>query len=214
MSKPVKKGILALKIGMTQVFSNDGKAMAVTALEAGPCVVLKKKTAETDGYQAIQVGFMGVKDKKVNKPQRGQFTKANVKPTKWVREFRVEDANQYEVGQEIKVDIFQEGDVIDVQGFTKGKGFAGGIKRHGFHRGPMAHGSKYHRRPGSLGAKGPARVFKGRKMPGRLGHEKITVQNLQVVRVYPEKNIILVKGAVPGPQKGLLTIKNAVKAQG
>lgn len=214
MSKPVKKGILALKIGMTQVFSNDGKALAVTALEAGPCVVLKKKTDETDGYQAIQVGFMNVKDKKVNKPLRGQFTKANVKPTKFVREFRVEDANQYEVGQEIKVDIFEEGDVIDIQGFTKGKGFAGGIKRHGFHRGPMAHGSKYHRRPGSLGAKGPARVFKGRKMPGRLGHEKITVQNLQVVKVYPEKNIILVKGAVPGPQKGLLTIKNAVKAQG
>jgi len=197
---------------MTQVFTDDGRAMAVTVLEAGPCVVLKKKTLETDGYNAIQVGFLGIRDRKVNRPDRGQFTKANVKPTKWLREFRVEDVNQYEIGQEIKADLFQEGDLIDVTGISKGKGFAGGIKRHNFNRGPMGHGSKYHRRSGSLGAKGPARVFKGRKMPGRLGGERVTVQRLQIVKVYPDKNIILVKGAVPGPRKGLLSIKNSVKA--
>jgi len=210
--RAVKKGLLARKIGMTQVFTDDGRAMAVTVLEAGPCVVLKKKTLETDGYNAIQVGFLGIRDRKVNRPDRGQFTKANVKPTKWLREFRVEDVNQYEIGQEIKADLFQEGDLIDVTGISKGKGFAGGIKRHNFNRGPMGHGSKYHRRSGSLGAKGPARVFKGRKMPGRLGGERVTVQRLQIVKVYPDKNIILVKGAVPGPRKGLLSIKNSVKA--
>lgn len=212
MLRAVKKGLLARKIGMTQVFTDDGRAMAVTVLEAGPCVVLKKKTLETDGYNAIQVGFLGIRDRKVNRPDRGQFTKANVKPTKWLREFRVEDVNQYEIGQEIKADLFQEGDLIDVTGISKGKGFAGGIKRHNFNRGPMGHGSKYHRRSGSLGAKGPARVFKGRKMPGRLGGERVTVQRLQIVKVYPDKNIILVKGAVPGPRKGLLSIKNSVKA--
>jgi len=214
VSKPVKKGILGIKVGMTQIFTEDGKATAVTVLEAGPCVVVKKKTKDTDGYEAIQVGFAPIKEKKVNKPDRGQFTRANVKPTRWLREFRVENADQYEVGQEIKVDIFQEGETVDVTGFTKGKGFAGGIKRHNFHRGPMAHGSKYHRRPGSLGAKGPARVFKGRKLPGRMGNERVTVQNLQVVKVYPDRNIILVKGAVPGPRRGLLYLKNSVKAQG
>jgi large subunit ribosomal protein L3 len=197
---------------MTQVFTEDGQAVAVTVLEAGPCVVLKKKTPETDGYDAIQVGFSGIKDKKENRPNRGQFTKAQVKPTKWLREFRVEDASQYEIGQEIKADLFQEGDLIDVTGVSKGKGFAGGIKRHNFSRGPMGHGSKYHRRSGSLGAKGPARVFKGRKMPGRLGGERVTVQKLKIVKVYPEKNIILIQGAVPGPRKGLLSIKNSVKA--
>jgi large subunit ribosomal protein L3 len=210
--RAVEKGLLARKVGMTQVFTDDGQAMAVTVIEAGPCVVVKKKTPETDGYNAIQVGFAGVKDKKVNRPDRGQFNKAQVKPTRWLREFRVEDANQYEIGQEIKADLFQEGDLIDVTGVSKGKGFAGGIKRHNFRRGPMGHGSKYHRRPGSLGAKGPARVFKGRKMPGRLGGERVTVQKLKIVKVYPEKNIILVKGAVPGPRKGLLSIKNSVKA--
>lgn len=212
MLRAVKKGLLARKVGMTQVFADDGRAVAVTVIEAGPCVVVKKRTPETDGYSAIQVGFSGIKDKKVNRPDRGQFTKAQVKPTKWLREFRVEDANQYEIGQEIKADLFQEGDLIDVTGVSKGKGFAGGIKRHNFNRGPMGHGSKYHRRSGSLGAKGPARVFKGRKMPGRLGGERVTVQRLKIVKVYPEKNIILVQGAVPGPRKGLLSIKNSVKA--
>ncbi len=212
MLTSVKKGLLTRKIGMTQVFSEDGRATAVTVLEAGPCVVTKKKTPETDGYSAIQVGFYGVKDKKLNRPDRGQFTKANVKPLKWLREFRVEDAGQYEIGQELGVEQFQEGDLIDVSGISKGKGFAGGIKRHHFHRGPMQHGSKYHRRSGSLGAKGPARVFKGRKMPGRLGGKRITVQRLTIFKVYPEKNILLVKGAVPGPRKGLLSIKNSVKA--
>jgi len=197
---------------MTQVFSEDGQAMAVTVLEAGPCVVTKKRTPENDGYNGIQVGFSGVKDKKLNRPDRGQFTKADVKPLRWLREFRVEDAEQYEIGQEISAGLFQEGDLVDVTGISKGKGFAGGIKRHNFHRGPMKHGSKYHRRSGSLGAKGPARVFKGRKMPGRLGGKKVTVQKLTVFKVYPEKNILLVTGAVPGPRNGLLSIKNSVKA--
>jgi len=210
--RSVKKGLLARKIGMTQVFSEDGQAMAVTVLEAGPCVVTKKRTPENDGYNGIQVGFSGVKDKKLNRPDRGQFTKADVKPLRWLREFRVEDAEQYEIGQEISAGLFQEGDLVDVTGISKGKGFAGGIKRHNFHRGPMKHGSKYHRRSGSLGAKGPARVFKGRKMPGRLGGKKVTVQKLTVFKVYPEKNILLVTGAVPGPRNGLLSIKNSVKA--
>jgi len=212
VSRAVKKGLLARKLGMTQVFTEDGQAVAVTAIEAGPCVVVRKKTPETDGYSAIQVGFMGVKERKVNRPDRGQFAKAQIKPTRWLREFRVEDPDQYEIGQEIRADVFQEGDLIDVTGISKGKGFAGGIKRHNFHRGPMAHGSKYHRRPGSLGAKGPARVFKGRKEPGRLGGERVTVQRLKIVKVYPEKNVILVKGAVPGPRRGLLTIRDSVKA--
>ncbi|NLV15764.1 MAG: 50S ribosomal protein L3 [Syntrophomonadaceae bacterium] len=212
MLRSVKKGLLARKIGMTQVFSEDGQAMAVTVLEAGPCVVTKKRTPENDGYNGIQVGFSGVKDKKLNRPDRGQFTKADVKPLRWLREFRVEDAEQYEIGQEISAGLFQEGDLVDVTGISKGKGFAGGIKRHNFHRGPMKHGSKYHRRSGSLGAKGPARVFKGRKMPGRLGGKKVTVQKLTVFKVYPEKNILLVTGAVPGPRNGLLSIKNSVKA--
>lgn len=212
MSKAIKKGLLAKKVGMTQIFTEDGKAIAVTVLEAGPCVVIKKKTDATDGYKAIQVGFSTIKEKRLNRPDRGQFTKVNVKPAKWLREFTVENTDEYEIGQEIKADIFQEGDLVDVTGFSKGKGFAGGIKRHNFHRGPMGHGSKYHRRSGSLGAKGPARVFKGRKMPGRMGHEKVTVQKLQIVKVYPDKNLILVKGAVPGPKKSLLSIKNSVKA--
>ncbi|MGE5372737.1 MAG: 50S ribosomal protein L3 [Solirubrobacterales bacterium] len=208
----MKKSILGVKIGMTQIFTDDGKATAVTVVEAGPCVVLRKKTVETDGYNAIQIGFRGTKEKKLNKPDRGQFTKANVKPTKWVREIRVDSVDQYEVGQEIKVDIFTEGESIDVVGVSKGKGFAGGIKRHNFHRGPMAHGSKYHRRPGSLGAKGPARVFKGRKMPGRLGGARTTVQNLKVVKIYPDRNLLLIKGAIPGPQRSLVSIKDSVKA--
>lgn len=212
MSEPVKKGILALKVGMTQIFTEDGKAIAVTVVEAEPCVVLKKRTTEKDGYQAIQVGFHTVKERKLNRPDQGQFSTVNVKPRKWLKEIKVENIDEYEVGQELGVDIFSEGDMIDVTGISKGKGFQGGIKRHGFRRGPMGHGSKYHRRPGSLGAKGPARVFKGRKLPGHTGRERVTVKNLQVVKVYPEQNIMLIRGAVPGPQKSLLAIKSAARA--
>ncbi|WP_073090763.1 50S ribosomal protein L3 [Thermosyntropha lipolytica] len=208
----MKKGILGIKVGMTQIFDENGKAIPVTVVEAGPCVVIQKKKVETDGYNAIQVGFYNLKEKKVNKPLMGHFKKANVKPVRFIKEFRVSDADAYEVGQEIKVDIFAPGDIVDVVGTSKGKGFAGGVKRHNFARGSMGHGSKYHRRPGSLGAKGPARVFKGRKLPGRMGGERVTVQGLKVVKVYPERNLILIKGAIPGPKRGLVMIKDSVKA--
>lgn len=206
------KAILGTKVGMTQIFDEAGKAIPVTVVEAGPCVVIQKKTEENDGYNAIQVGFGEAKEQDLNKPEKGHFAKAQVKPLRYVKEFRVEDANPYTVGQEIKVDVFSSGEWVDVTGTSKGKGFAGGIKRHKMHRGPMKHGSKYHRRPGSLGAKGPARVFKGRKMPGRLGGEKVTVQKLMVVRVDPERNLLLIRGAVPGPRKSLVTIKSSVKS--
>ncbi|SHG74162.1 LSU ribosomal protein L3P [Thermosyntropha lipolytica DSM 11003] len=212
MARDIKKGILGIKVGMTQIFDENGKAIPVTVVEAGPCVVIQKKKVETDGYNAIQVGFYNLKEKKVNKPLMGHFKKANVKPVRFIKEFRVSDADAYEVGQEIKVDIFAPGDIVDVVGTSKGKGFAGGVKRHNFARGSMGHGSKYHRRPGSLGAKGPARVFKGRKLPGRMGGERVTVQGLKVVKVYPERNLILIKGAIPGPKRGLVMIKDSVKA--
>lgn len=206
------KGILGRKLGMTQLFTEEGKVVPVTVIEAGPCVVTQKKTAETDGYNAIQVGFGEIREKLVNKPSKGQFAKAGVKPLRFRREFRLDNAAEYEVGQQITADVFAAGESVDVVGVSKGKGFAGGIKRHGFHRGPMAHGSKYHRRPGSLAAKGPARVFKGRKLPGRTGGERVTVQNLQVVRVDKDKNLLIIKGAVPGPNQGLLIVKDSVKA--
>ncbi|MBO8158039.1 50S ribosomal protein L3 [Thermosyntropha sp.] len=212
MAKDVKKGILGIKIGMTQIFDENGKAIPVTVVEAGPCTVLQKKKVETDGYNAIQVGFYNLKEKKVNKPLKGHFKKANVKPLRYIKEFRVNDVDAYEIGQEINVGIFEPGDLVDVVGTSKGKGFAGGVKRHNFARGSMGHGSKYHRRPGSLGAKGPARVFKGRKLPGRLGGTRVTVQGLKVVKVYPERNLILIKGAIPGPKRGLVMIKDSVKA--
>jgi large subunit ribosomal protein L3 len=208
----MSKGIIGKKIGMTQIFV-DGKAVPVTVVEAGPCFVTQKKTIENDGYNAIQVGFQDKKDKNVNKPLQGHFAKAGLKPFQYLTEFRAENNQEFTVGQEIKVDIFTDGEVIDVTGISKGKGFAGGIKRHGFHRGPMKHGSKYHRRPGSLGAKGPARVFKGRKLPGHAGKEKVTVQNLPIVRVDADRNLLLVKGAIPGPRKGFLVIKSAAKAK-
>jgi len=208
----VVKAILGTKLGMTQIFDEKGQAIPVTVVEAGPCIVVQKKTAETDGYNAIQVGFGEVKEQDLNKPQKGHFAKAQVKPLRYLKEFRVEDANAYQLGQEIKVDVFAAGDLVDVVGTSKGKGFAGGIKRHNFHRGPMGHGSKYHRRPGSAGAKGPARIFKGRKMPGRLGGETVTIQRLTIVKVDPERNLLLVKGAIPGPRKSLVTIKSSVKA--
>lgn len=207
------KAILGTKVGMTQVFDESGKAVPVTVIEAGPCFVIQKKTVENDGYNAIQVGFGNIKEQSVNKPDKGQFSKAQVKPLKYLKEFRIENADAYNVGQEIKIeDVFAPGEMVDVSGISKGKGFAGGIKRHNFSRGPMQHGSKYHRRPGSAGAKGPARIFKGRKMPGRLGREQVTVQKLMVVRVDSGKNLLLLRGAVPGPRKSLITIKGSVKA--
>lgn len=206
------KGILGKKLGMTQLFTEEGKVVPVTVIEAGPCVVVQKKTAETDGYNAIQVGFGEIREKLVNKPTKGHFGKGGVKPLRYVKEFRIENVDDYQLGQEITAEVFAAGESVDVVGTSKGKGFAGGIKRHGFHRGPMAHGSKYHRRPGSLGAKGPARVFKGRKLPGRMGGDRITVQNLEVIRVDKERNLLLIKGAVPGPKHGLLIVKNSIKA--
>jgi len=208
----INKAIMGRKIGMTQIFDENDKAVPVTIIEAGPCTVLQKKNSETDGYSAIQVGFYNLKEKQVNKPARGHFKKANVKPLRYIKEFRVKDIEAYEIGQELKADQFDPGDIVDVVGTSKGKGFAGAVKRHNFARGSMGHGSKYHRRPGSLAAKGPARVFKGRKLPGHLGRERVTVQGLKVVKVYPERNLILIKGSIPGPRKGLVIIKDSVKA--
>lgn len=208
----MSKGLLGIKIGMTQVFNDRGEIVPVTAIAAGPCQVIQKKTVEKDGYNAIQLGYLPKKEYRVNKPLKGHFDKAGTQPYQYIREFRVEDPDVYEVGQEVDVELFGEGEKIDVVGTTKGKGFAGSIKRHGFRRGPDTHGSDYHRRPGSLAAKGPARVFKGRKLPGHMGVDRVTVQNLEVVRTDKEKNLLLVKGAVPGPRKGLVIIKNAVKA--
>jgi large subunit ribosomal protein L3 len=208
----VTKTILGTKVGMTQVFDETGRIIPVTVIEAGPCIVVQKKTIENDGYNAIQLGFRAIEEKKSNKPKQGHFAKAELKPLRYLEECRVADAALYEQGQEIKADLFSAGEWVDVIGISKGKGFAGGIKRHGMHRGPMAHGSKYHRGSGSLGAKGPARVFLGRKLPGRLGGERVTVQKLLVVKVDPERNLLLVKGAVPGPKKSLVTIKSSVKA--
>lgn len=212
MAANINKAIMGIKIGMTQIFDENDKAVPVTIVEAGPCTVLQKKNSETDGYSAIQVGFYNLKEKQVNKPARGHFKKANVKPLRYIKEFRVKDIEAYEIGQELKADQFNSGDIVDVVGTSKGKGFAGAVKRHNFARGSMGHGSKYHRRPGSLAAKGPARVFKGRKLPGHLGRERVTVQGLKVVKVYPERNLILIKGSIPGPRKGLVIIKDSVKA--
>ena len=198
---------------MTQIFNEDGVLTPVTVLQAGPCVVTQVKTVEKDGYDAIQVGFGDKKENLVNKPQKGHFAKAGVATKRFVREFRLEDVSGYSLAQEITADIFAEGDKVDATAKSKGKGYAGGIKRHGLKSGPSAHGSKYHRHAGSNGsATTPGRVFKGKKMPGHMGCKKITIQNLEVVRVDAEKNLLLVKGAVPGPKKSLVTIKEAVKA--
>jgi len=209
----VSKGILGKKIGMTQIFAEDGKVIPVTVVQAGPCLVLQKKTEASDGYNAIQVGFDEMRENLANKPKLGHFKKAGVKALRFVKEFRTSEVDTFQVGQEIKADLFVAGDKIDVVGTSKGKGFAGMHKRHGGHRGPMGHGSKYHHRTGSMGAKGPARVFKGRNLPGRLGGERVTVQNLEVVRVDADKNIILVRGCVPGAKKSLLVLKESVKAK-
>jgi large subunit ribosomal protein L3 len=206
------KGILGRKIGMTQVFAENGDLIPVTVIEATPNVVLQKKTIENDGYEAIQLGFEDKREKLANKPEKGHATKANTAPKRFIREIRGANVAEYEVGQEVKVDIFAEGDVVDVTGISKGKGFQGAIKRHGQSRGPMSHGSRYHRRPGSMGPIAPNRVFKSKELPGRMGGERVTVQNLTVVKVDPERNLILVKGNVPGPKKGLVIIKSAVKA--
>ncbi len=208
----MNKAILAKKIGMTQIFADNGILVPVTVLEAGPCTVVQKKTVENDGYDAIQVGFGDIKEKKVNKPKKGHFAKAGVEARKVVREFRLEDTSSYEIGTEIKADVFAAGDKVDVSGISKGKGFQGAIKRHGMSRGPMAHGSKYHRGLGSLSSgTTPGKVKKGKKMPGHMGAKKVTVQNLEIVRAEADKNLILVKGAVPGPKGTVLFIKDSVK---
>lgn len=208
------KSILGKKIGMTQIFLENGDVIPVTVLEAGPVNVIQKKTEEVDGYSAIQVGYCEKAEKKLNKPLKGHFAKAGTDAKKYIREVRVADVDAYEVGQELKADIFAEGDKVDISGTSKGKGFQGSIKRHNQSRGPMAHGSKYHRGVGALSAATyPGRVMKGRNLPGHMGNENVTVQNLEVVRVDAEKNYILVKGAVPGPKGGLLTIKETVKSK-
>ncbi len=226
----MKKAILATKVGMTQIFSEDGTLIPVTVLQAGPCAVTQIKTVENDGYSAVQVGFVDKKDRivnkdaggkketihrhGVNKAMQGHFKKAGVSSKKYVREFKFDNADEYTVGAEIKADIFAEGDKVDATAISKGKGFQGAIKRHGQHRGPMAHGSKFHRHQGSNGAcSSPSRVFKGKGMPGHMGCVRVTVQNLEVVKVDAEKNLLLVKGAVPGAKKALVTIKETVRAE-
>lgn len=204
------KGILGRKLGMTQVFTEEGNVVPVTVIEAGPNVVLQKKDLANDGYEAVQLGFA---DKKhPNKPAQGHASKANTTPKRYVRELRGVDMVAYEVGQVLTAEVFATGEIVDVVGVSKGKGFAGAIKRHNQSRGPMAHGSRYHRRPGSLGAINPARVFKGQTLPGRMGGERTTVQNLEVVKVDTERNLLLVKGSVPGPKNSYVTVKSAVKS--
>ena len=210
----MKKAILGKKLGMTQIFAEDGTLVPVTVIEAGPCSVVQKKTVEIDGYSAVQVGFMDKKEKKANKPEKGHFAKAGVAVKRYVKEFKLDGAADMNVGDEIKVDVFENGEMIDVTGTSKGHGYAGTIKRWGTHRGPMTHGSHYHRGPGSLGAcSSPSRVFKGKRLPGHYGVETVTIQNLDLVKVDTERNLLLVKGSVPGPKGGLLIIKNAVKAK-
>ena len=209
----MKKAILATKVGMTQIFNEDGVLTPVTVLQAGPCVVTQVKTEDNDGYKAVQVGFVDKREKLINKPLKGHFDKAGVSYKRYVREFKFENAEEYAVAQEIKADIFTAGDKIDATAISKGKGFQGAIKKNGQHRGPMAHGSKFHRHQGSNGAcSDPSKVFKGKGMPGHMGHKQITVQNLEIVKVDVENNLLLVKGAVPGPKKALVTVKETVKS--
>ena len=206
------KAIIGKKVGMTQIFDENGFVIPVTVIEAGPCTVAQVKSVDTDGYNAVQLGFGEVKDKHINKPEKGHFAKSKLAAKKHLREFRVDSAD-VKVGDEVKADVFAAGDKIDVQGTTKGKGFQGVIKRHGQHRGPMGHGSMYHRRPGSMGSTStPGRVFKGKKLPGHMGVQTVTIQNLDVVRVDMDKNVLLVKGSVPGPKGAILKIKATVKS--
>ncbi|MBE5819952.1 MAG: 50S ribosomal protein L3 [Clostridiales bacterium] len=207
----MKKAILGRKVGMTQIFDEQGKVIPVTVIEAGPCTVVQIKNIDTDGYSAVKLGFGEIKEKKLTKPAKGTFTKANVTPKKHLREFRLEEIT-YNVGDEVKADIFAQGESVDITGTTKGKGFQGVIKRHGQSRGPMGHGSMYHRRPGSMGSTStPGRVFKGKKLPGHMGMTTVTIQNLEIVRVDLDKNVILVKGSVPGNKGAILKIKDSVK---
>lgn len=209
----MKKAILGKKLGMTQIFNENGKVIPVTVIEAGPCVVVQKKTEEKDGYKSIQIGFGDIREKLVNKPLKGHFAKSGVSLKRFLKEFKLDNIDEYEIGQEIKADIFVEGDRIDISGISKGKGFQGVIRRWNAQRGPMSHGSKFHRAVGSMGASSdPSRTFRNKKMPGHMGNKNTTVLNLQVARVIPEKNIILIKGGVPGPNKGFVSIKDTVKA--
>ena len=213
----MKKGIIGKKLGMTQIFLQDGRLVPVTVIQAGPCTVVQKKTIEKDGYEAVQFGFEQIPEnrveKLVNKPDAGHFKKAGVAPMRTLREFRLEDSASYEIGQEVKADIFAEGEKVDISGITKGHGFTGAIYRWNQHTGPMSHGSKYHRGLGSMSANSdPSRVFKNKHMPGHYGVEKVTVQNIEVVKVDAERSLLLVHGAVPGPKEGLLLIRNACKA--
>ncbi len=210
----MNKGLIGKKVGMTQIFDEQGKVIPVTVIEAGPCTVVQVKTAEKDGYQAIQLGYGDVKEHKVIKPIRGHYTKVNLTPKKHLREFRVDSIENINVGDELKVDTFSVGDKLDIQGTSKGKGFQGVIKRHGQSRGPMGHGSMYHRRPGSMGPTStPGRVFKGKKLPGHMGRVTVTIQNLEVVKVDLDKNAILVKGSVPGAKGTILKLKSSVKSK-
>lgn len=207
----MRKGILGKKLGMTQIFTPEGHAIPVTVIEAGPNVVLQKKDVENDGYEAIQVGYLDKKEHNANKPELGHAKKAGTTPKRYVREIRGVNVEEYEVGQELKADIFTEGEYVDVTGTTKGKGFQGSIKRHKQSIGPLSHGSRYHRRPGSMGAIAAMRVFKGKKLPGQMGHTVVTLQNLQVVKVDAERNVILVKGSIPGPRNSFVNIKSSIK---
>ena len=209
----MKKAILGKKIGMTQVFTEDGQLIPVSVIQAGPCQVVQKKTEEVDGYTAVQVGYEDKKERRANKPEKGHFQKANVPVKKYLKEFKLDNSAELNVGDELTVEQFADGDVLDVTGTSKGHGFAGTIKRWGTHRGPMTHGSHYHRGPGSLGAcSDPSRVFKGKKMPGHYGVVKVTIQNLDLVKIDKERNLLLVKGSIPGPKGGLVVVRNAVKA--
>jgi large subunit ribosomal protein L3 len=206
-----RKGILGRKEGMTQIFDENGNMIPVTVISAEPNVVLQKKTVETDGYESVQLGFMNKRANLINKPMAGHFAKTETTPKRYIKEMRLSGMKEYEPGQEVKINIFAAGDYVDVTGTSKGKGYQGVIKRHNQHRGPMSHGSKYHRGVGSMGVISPNHIRKGKNMPGRMGHETVTIQNLQVVRIDAEKNIILIKGNVPGPNKSLIVIKNAIK---
>lgn len=207
------KGILGTKVGMTQFFTENGELIPVTVVEAAPNVVLQVKTVETDGYEAIQLGYDDLREVLTNKPAKGHVAKANATPKRFIREFRDVELGEYEVGQEITVETFAVGDIVDVTGTSKGKGFQGVIKRHGQSRGPMAHGSRFHRRPGSMGmASDASKVFKGKKLPGQTGGERVTIQNLEIVSVDVENNVILIKGNVPGAKKSLVEVKQAIKS--
>ena len=209
----MNKALIGKKVGMTQIFDNEGKVIPVTVIEVGPCTVTQIKTVEQDGYQAVQLGFGDVKEKKLTRPELGKFTKTKLTPKKYLREFRLDSIEGINVGDELKADVFQEGDKVDIQGTSKGKGFQGVIKRHGQSRGPMGHGSMYHRRPGSMGPTStPGRVFPGKKLPGHMGALTVTIQNLEVIKVDLDKNAILVKGSVPGAKGAILKIKSSVKA--